>query len=59
MTTLTEPELLQLAKDLTEALDDTISGYDCHYLSVMTGWRPEYCQTKIIDVLKQAKRSLA
>ena len=59
MITLTEPELLQLAKDLTEALDDAVNGHNCHSLSQITGWCPAHCQTKIIDVLNRAKRSLA
>lgn len=55
---LTEQELLKLAKDLTEALDDVVNGQNCHDLSQATGWCPAHCQTKIIDVLRQAKKGL-
>ena len=55
---LTEQELLKLAKDLTEALDDIVDGENCHSLSQKTGWCPAHCQTKFIDVLRFAKANL-
>ena len=55
---LTEQQLLQLAKDLTESLDDIVDGSNCHDLSQMTGWCPEHCQTKFIDLVKFAKANL-
>lgn len=56
---LTEQELLKLAKDLTEALDDIIDGSNCYYLSSMTGWSNEYCQTNFIDLVRFAKDTLS